>query len=194
MKYARLVMFGMILLLTACGASYDEIEPNMSRSVNDFEFTTESNESLSLEDLKGDWWIADFIFTNCETVCLPMTYHMSELQNRLADNGLDIRLISFSVDPDYDTPEVLTAYAEEYAADLSNWSFLTNYDFQTIKELSIKSFQAALKEPERGSDQVLHDTRFFLVSPEGETIKGYDGLDINSLDEIIDDLLVLHSN
>lgn len=194
MKYARLVMFGMILLLTACGASYDEIEPNMSRSVNDFEFTTESNESLSLEDLKGNWWIADFIFTNCETVCLPMTYHMSELQNRLADNGLDIRLISFSVDPDYDTPEVLTAYAEEYAADLSNWSFLTNYDFQTIKELSIKSFQAALKEPERGSNQVLHDTRFFLVSPEGETIKGYDGLDINSLDEIIDDLLVLHSN
>lgn len=194
MKFARLVMFGMILLLTACGTSYDEIEPNMSRSVNDFEFTTESNESLSLEDLKGEWWIADFIFTNCETVCLPMTYHMSELQNRLADNGLDIRLISFSVDPDYDTPEVLTAYAEEYAADLSNWSFLTNYDFQTIKELSIKSFQAALKEPERGSDQVLHDTRFFLVSPEGETIKGYDGLDINSLDEIIDDLLVLHSN
>lgn len=194
MKFARLVMFGMILLLTACGTSYDEIEPNMSRSVNDFEFTTESNESLSLEDLKGEWWIADFIFTNCETVCLPMTYHMSELQDRLADNGLDIRLISFSVDPDYDTPEVLTAYAEEYAADLSNWSFLTNYDFQTIKELSIKSFQAALKEPERGSDQVLHDTRFFLVSPEGETIKGYDGLDINSLDEIIDDLLVLHSN
>src|SRR5690625_7542927 len=96
-------------------------------------------ESLSLEDLNGSWWVADFVFTNCTTVCLPMSTNMSALQDKLAEENIDVQLVSFSVDPDYDQPEVLREYAEDYEADLSNWTFLTGYDFQTIRELSIKS-------------------------------------------------------
>lgn len=181
----------MALFLAACGDQYNEINPNMSETVNDFEFTTQDHETLGSEDLKGQWWIADFIFTNCTTVCLPMTSNMSSLQSMLKEEDIDIQLVSFSVDPDYDTPEILKEYANEYNADLTNWRFLTGYDFQTIRELSIKSFRAPLKAPEPGDDQVLHDTRFFLVTPEGEIIKGYDGTRMNEMDQIVEDLKIV---
>src|SRR5699024_8131772 len=113
MKKRFLIAFLLLLsvLLAACGKG--EIESNLSdneddlKTVEDFTFTNQDNEEVSLDDLKGKWWIADFIFTNCEDVCIPMTYNMQQLQMKLAEEGLDAELISFSVDPDFDTPEVL---------------------------------------------------------------------------------------
>lgn len=167
------------------------IETNISETIADFSYTTQDEEQLSNKDLEGEWWIADFVFTNCETVCLPMTYHMSLLQSEINEKNMPIKFVSFSVDPDNDTPEELKEYGELNDADFTSWSFLTGYDFHTIKELSIKSFRAILKEPEYGSDQVMHDTRFFLVDPEGNIVKGYDGVQKESIDLIIEDLLTL---
>src|SRR5690625_2390458 len=147
MKKQRLVivLIGLILILSACGNPYKEIEPNMDEKVADFNFTTQDNESLSLEDLNGSWWVADFVFTNCTTVCLPMSTNMSALQDKLAEENIDVQLVSFSVDPDYDQPEVLREYAEDYEADLSNWTFLTGYDFQTIRELRSEEHTSELQ-------------------------------------------------
>src|SRR5690606_20597230 len=139
-------------------------------------------------DLEGERWIADFIFTNCTSVCLPMTYNMSQLQDRLNEEGIDIQLVSFSVDPDYDTPELLRETGESYNADFRNWTLLTRYEFDTIKELSIKSFKSPLIEPPEGSDQVTHGVFFYLISPDHEIIKYYDGVDEKQIDVIISDL------
>lgn len=188
MRFFQVLIFVLILLLVACGGEYREINPNMSEKVANFSFTTQNNEQLSLDDLKGEWWIADFIFTSCTTVCLPMTNNKSILQKKLRDNNLDVQLISFSVDPDFDSPEVLKEYAEQYDADFSNWSFLTGYDFQTIKELSIKSFRSLVQAPGRGTDQVTHGTGFMLVTPDGKYIKSYNGLDAKEMDLIVEDL------
>lgn len=187
------ITVGLSVLLVACSDDLP-IETNMSESVDDFTFTTQDEEQLGLDDLQGDWWLADFIFTNCTTVCLPMSDNMSNLQESLDDENIDIPFISFSVDPDYDSPEVLTEYGTEHDADFDRWTFLTGYDFQTIREISIKSFRAPLQEPEIGSDQVTHDTRFFLVNPEGDVVKGYDGVKQESMDEITEDLKVLKDN
>lgn len=184
----KLLAFSIILILTLSACGGEKIETTMSNEVAGFEFTTQDNEEMSLEDLKGTYWVADFVFTNCTTVCLPMTSNMSYLQDMIKEEGLDVQLVSFSVDPDYDTPEVLKEYAEEYDADLDSWSFLTGYDFQTIKELSIKSFKNMVQEPPAGSDQVTHGTSFFLVNPEGEVIKNYNGVQKNSMDDIFEDL------
>lgn len=181
-------MISLLLLLTACGDPYKAIEPNMDEEVADFNFTTQDHESLSLDDLHGTWWIADFIFTNCTSVCLPMTTNMSALQDKLKEENIDVQLVSFSVDPDYDQPEVLREYAEMYDADLSNWTFLTGYDFQTIRELSIKSFRSLVQAPKGKDDQVMHGTAFMLVTPEGEIIKSYDGVSPNEMNDIVDDL------
>lgn len=184
----KILLLHILLAFILIGCSSEAIETNMSEKVDDFQFTTQDNESLGLKDLEGQWWIADFIFTNCTTVCLPMTANMAELQSRMKDENLDVQLVSFSVDPDYDTPEVLKEYGKRYQADFGNWSFLTGYDFQTIKELSIKSFKNLVKEPLEGDNQVMHGTRFFLVNPEGEVIKGYDGISSSEIDIIVEDL------
>ena len=187
MKYVKGAFFILfILFLGACGA---EIESNMPEdsTVADFEFTTQDGDTLSLDDLKGEWWIADFIFTNCTTVCIPMTTNMVTLQEMMKEENLDAQLVSFSVDPEVDTPEVLTNYAAGYGADLSNWTFLTGYDFETIKELSLESFYADLRQ-EPDSDQVSHVVRFHLINPEGEIIKSYSGTNLDEIEAIVEDL------
>ncbi|MCA0970553.1 SCO family protein [Halobacillus litoralis] len=178
-------MLGLILfVLTACG---EEIETNMSETVESFSFTNQDKEQVSLEDLKGSWWVADTIFTNCETVCPPMTQNMSLLQDKVQEEGISVQFVSFSIDPKNDTPEQLKAFGDKFGADYSNWSFLTGYDFQTIKEFSIKSFRNLVGEvPD--SDQYMHGTSFFLINPEGKAIKSYSGTNRAELDKIVNDL------
>jgi|SRR5699024_7735760 len=189
-RIGTLILF-VALFLVAC-SSNPEIETNMSKDVPDFEYTSESGEDFGLEDLKGQWWVADFIFTNCTTACIPMTSNMAILQDMVIEEGLEenLQFVSFSVDPDYDTPEVLTEYAEDYDVDLDNWTFLTGYDFKTIQELSIKTFQSSLMEP-MGDDQVIHGTRFYLVDPEGTVVKSYDGMSGQEMDVILEDLEIV---
>ncbi|MCM3739872.1 SCO family protein [Oceanobacillus luteolus] len=189
----RLLLFvALSLFLVGCG---EAIETNMNEDMIDFEFTNQDNEPFSLEDLKGNYWIADMVFTNCTTVCLPMTYNMKTLQDSLAEEGFDdIQLVSFTVDPNYDTPEVLKEYGESYEADFSNWNFLTGYDFDTIKEISIKNFKSPLIEAPEESDQVTHGTRFYLVNPEGTVIKHYDGVKSESMDTILNDIKKIYND
>lgn len=181
------LVLGLMVFVTACGN--ESIETNMSEKVADFEFTTQDNDTLSLEDLEGQWWVTDFVFTNCTTTCLPMTSNMASLQDKILDEEINnVKLVSFSVDPENDTPEVLKEYAEQHEADPQIWSFLTGYDFDTVKELSIKSFRNLVQEAEPGSNQVMHGTRFFLVNPEGEVVKHYDGVKADEMDVILEDL------
>ncbi len=166
-----------------------KIQTNMAEKVSDFEFVDQDGVSGNTKDYEGEYWIADLIFTNCTTVCIPMTSNMKKLQDEMIEEDLtNIELVSFSVDPDYDTTDVLTEYADDYEADLDNWSFVTGYEFDEIKELSIKSFRSMLQEPLPGDDQVTHGTRFFLINPQGEVIKNYDGMNGKVVDEIINDL------
>ncbi|MFU0790068.1 SCO family protein [Virgibacillus proomii] len=190
-KYLGVILLAATIVLTACGGVEEKIEPNISEEVNDFTFTTQDNEKLSLEDLKGDYWVADFIFTNCTSVCIPMTSNLVKLQQKVKEENINIQFVSFSVDPENDTPEVLTSYAKDYKADLDNWTFLTGYDFQTIKEFSIKSFKSMVAPPPEGEDQVTHGTSFFLVNPEGMAIKKYNGVQADSMDQILADLKAL---
>lgn len=182
----KILALSFILFLAACGG--DKIETNMSEDVLPFEFTTQDNNTLSNKDLEGEWWVTDFVFTNCTSVCLPMTTNMAQLQSKMKEEDIDAQLVSFSVDPDYDSPEVLKEYAADYNADLNNWTFLTGYDFQTIKELSIKSFKSLLVEAQPDDDQVTHGTSFFLVNPDGEVVKKYNGTISSEMDVILEDL------
>ncbi|MDY0404930.1 SCO family protein [Virgibacillus sp. 179-BFC.A HS] len=188
MKYIKSIgaLLVIVLLLAACSGS--KIETNMSRDIQPFTFTTQDNKTLSNKDLEGKWWIADMIFTNCTSVCLPMTANMTKLQKQAKRANLDVQFVSFSVDPKRDTPEVLKKYAEQYGIDFSNWSFLTGYDFDTIKKISIKSFQAPVVKPAEDSDQYTHGTSFYLVNPDGEVVKRYSGLKKDDMNQVMEDL------
>lgn len=176
----------MILLLTACGG--EKIETNMSEDVANFVFTTQDDNTFGREDLEGKWWVAYFLYTDCGIICPTTTPHMASLQEELKEAGSDIQIVSFTVDPENDTPDVLKKYAETNQVDLSNWTFLTGYDFKDIKRLSEGSFQSALANGGPESMEYSHTTNFFLVNREGKVIKRYDGMIMDEVDRLIDDV------
>lgn len=183
----------LFIILTACSSGDGlQIETTMSSNVGSFEAITHEEEAFTEDDFLGSWSVVSFIFTNCTTTCPPMTNNMSSLQDKLVDEGIEnVELVTFSVDPDYDTPDVLEEYGEMFGADFSNWTFLTGYDFDVVKELSIKSFKVMLQSPMPGDDQVAHSVMFFLVTPDGEIVKRYNGDKAAEMDDIVDDLKVV---
>lgn len=184
-------IFILSLMLAACGEK--QIETTLEEQVDYFEATTESDETLTRDDLLGTYWVANFVFTNCTTTCPPMTANMKALQDQLKEAGIeDVHLISFSVDPDRDTPKALREFADEFGADLNNWSFLTGYEFNEIRELSINSFKSLVEPPPEGSDQVSHGTAFFLVDPDGNVIKHYSGTQRDQMEVIVEDLKLVN--
>ncbi|AXH99738.1 SCO family protein [Sporosarcina sp. PTS2304] len=176
----------MMLMISGCGQS---IETNMSETIPDFEFTTQDNESLSLSDLKGEWWLAFFSYTHCTTVCPRTTTNMIAISDELKQSGITPRIVSFGIDPENDTPEVLTTYAQEYGADLQIFSFLTGYDFATIQDLSVNTFHAVL---EKGAlDQRSHSYYFYLINPKGEIVKKYNGMSEPENQLLVEDVKVV---
>ncbi|SEQ63481.1 protein SCO1/2 [Virgibacillus subterraneus] len=185
-KFKIILPLLVVVILSACG---DKYEGDYSYKVGDFTFTNQDGEQVSKSDLEGKFWVVDFIFTNCTTVCPPMTSNMADLQKQLKEAGLEeeVQLVSFSVNPKKDTPKILKDYAKARGGTFDNWHLLTGYEFETIKELSIKSFKAAV-EKIADSNQVMHSTRFFIVTPEGNAIKGYDGRDQANMEKIVQDI------
>jgi len=197
-KLIHMFILTTVLVLAACGGdnSNNNTESNqgpatnaISEGIEPFEATTQNGDTMTLEDLNGKWWVANFVFTNCTTVCPPMTRNMKVLQDKLGEESIEnVQLVSFSVDPERDTPEVLTEYANDHGADFVNWSFLTGYDFETIKNISMNSFKSMLMEPPEGDDQITHTVAFFLVNPEGEVVSKFDGTKADDMDAIVAEL------
>lgn len=183
-KWFALVLIS--IFLAGCG---QEIKDPVSWEIEDFTFTNQNNEDVSLGNLEGEVWLADFVFTNCTTVCLPMMANMTELQEQLKQQGLDVRIVSFSVDPTIDTPEVLKSYAENYGADLSSWDLLTGYSPEKIDEFAMANFKSVARKP-ANEEQVVHGTSFYLVDREGVVRKFYDGIKPPA-EEIMNDIEVL---
>lgn len=186
-KIVVFVFIVIVLSLTACGK---KLENPLHWKVQDFSAINQEGNKLELADLKDQVWIAEFIFTNCTTVCSPMTAHLAALQKRLAEEGLKVTFVTFSVDPERDTPEVLKEFGQKFGSDFSNWQFLTGYSRQEIKQLSEESFKSSLIF-ETGTDQVMHGTAIFLVDPTGTIVKRYNGLDSATDEQLIDDVKIL---
>ncbi|MFI8575743.1 SCO family protein [Rossellomorea aquimaris] len=179
-----------LTLLAGCqGENVEESFP-MNVEVGDLAAVDQNGEATSLGELnKGKVVIADFIFTNCDTVCLPMTANMSKLQKKIAEAGLDgeVQLVSISVDPEHDSPEVLTEYSGRYEVDDKNWSFLTGYSLDEIEAFANVSFKTPAAQVE-GSNQFVHGTSFYLVSENGVLLKQYEGVSNPPYEEIMEDI------
>lgn len=182
-----LVVLG-ILVLTACG---NDKPDSLDWDVSSFSYTDQQNESYGLNDLDGKVWIANFIFTHCETVCPPMTSNLARLQEKLKAKDTQVEIVSFTVDPMRDDPEALTSFANERGAELTNWHFLTGYSFEEIKALSEGDFKAAVTQPNEGDDQFVHGTSFYLIDQSGTVVEKYNGLSNVPYEQIIDDVSAL---
>ncbi len=156
-----------------------------------FSLTNRDGRTVRLPDLQGKPWIADFIFTRCPASCPLMTARMAKL-NRELPRDLDVRLVSFSVDPEHDTPQVLERYAESYKAP-ARWLFLTGGKDEIYK-LSRQGFKLGIDippPPPTGAptpEPILHSTRFVLVDGQGRIRGYYDGFDEDSMKKLVRDL------
>lgn len=187
--YALLMLAAVIMFAAGCGDS--GLKDAKNYPIEDFTFTDQNGESLSKADLKGKVWVASFIFTNCADVCPPMTANMAKLQDMMKEEGLeDVEIVSFSVDPTVDSPEVLKEYGNKFNVDFMNWSFLTGYSQEEIEKFALENFKTLVKKPETG-DQVIHGTDFYLVDQNGDMRKYYTGLKEVPFEQIIEDIKTL---
>jgi protein SCO1 len=189
MKVKVTIIMVMIALLSACGQK--GIQNPLDYPVNEFTATDQNALPFEKKDLDGKIWVADFIFTNCADVCIPMTANMMKLQKMVKDENLEnVEFVSFSVDPTVDSPEKLKAYADQYELDTSNWSFLTGYTQEFIENYARETFKTLVKKPNEG-DQVIHQTYIYLVGPDGKIKKYYSGLNEVPFDEMLNDIEAL---
>ena len=138
-------------------------------TVPNFQLTNQNSQPFGSTQLVGKIWIADFIFTSCPGPCPMVSSRMSELQRPLEKT--DVHLVSFSVDPGKDTPEVLRGYADKLKAQPARWDFLTGSK-STIYDLSKNGFKLAVSDGSEEAGVPVHSTRMVLVDRHGE-IRGY---------------------
>ncbi|WP_096435765.1 SCO family protein [Alteribacter populi] len=201
MKKSSLVgVISMFILLTGCGFLYSDPSVDSDAIIDlteadrdegywemvDFEAVNQDGETVTNDDLDGTYWLAKTIFTRCPTVCMTMTPNMVEVQEAMDSEGIeDVQIVSFTVDPEFDTPERLKDYGESYGAHFDNWHFLTGYEPEMIEEIAEYGMRANIIPTE---NDIMHPIRFFLFNEEGETVRMYSGEEGFDLDAIIADL------
>lgn len=175
MKRGVLALWGLVLLAIA-GVLYlrtREAPPQQATSqaavpvtedaawpdtpVVDFELVDSQGQPFSSDELKGKVWVASFFFVNCPGFCLNMNERIAALAKDLADT--DVRFVSFTVDPEHDTPEAMAEYAKRFEADPAQWAMLTG-DVETITRVGGESFRVSVAP-------ATHSGRLLLVDRSG---------------------------
>ncbi len=130
----------------------------------DFAFANQHGQTVSRGSLQGRVWVANFIFTQCRTICPLLTSKMMQLRRKLAN--VDVTYVSFSVDPAVDTVPVLAAYAKRWAPDATNWELLSTSE-KTLPLLTA-GFHVTAQPNAEAVDQVIHSSVFLLVDQNGD--------------------------
>ena len=150
-------------------------------SIPEFEFIDSEGQSVNHNTLKGKVWVADFIFTTCTMACPIMTGNMNTIHKKYKKND-DLRLVSISVYPEYDTPEVLKEYASQYDANTDKWHFLTGKE-AAIKNVIKNGFKIGDYE-----DIIFHSEKFALVDKNGMIRSYYNGMKTEDMDKLKKDI------
>lgn len=131
----------------------------------EFKLIDQNGDTITNEDYLGKVYVAEFFFSTCPTICPIMNKNLVEIQNEI-ENEEDFGIASFSIDPTYDTPEVLREYAEKYGITNPNWHLLTG-DKDYIYELANNGFNIYAGEDESAAGGFAHQGMFALVDQEG---------------------------
>ncbi len=139
-------------------------------AVPPFTLVERSGRAVSASDLSGHVWVADFVFTRCPDFCPALTARMAGLQKALGPAADPVRLVSFSVDPLHDTPEVLEDYARRAGA-REGWLFVTG-PREALAALLRDGFKVAWADDGPPASPITHSDRFVLVD-RALRIRGY---------------------
>ena len=174
------------------------VDPEMLRvgqghTIGDFKLQNQDGKWTTRKEVEGKVFVAEYFFTTCQTICPVMTMEMERVAEKYKGNK-DVKILSFTVDPDTDDVEQMKRYAEAHQADAKQWHFLTGAK-KDLYELARKSF-FLLKPAEAenlgdaGSD-FIHTNNFVLVDRKGRIRGYYDGTNANGVDHLIRDIQLL---
>lgn len=171
----------------------------MEHKIADFSFQNQNNKTITQKDYENTIYVADFFFTTCPTICPIMTDNMVWLQDKIKDMP-NVKLLSFSVTPDIDTPEVLRKYADEKGVIDSKWNMVTG-DKKDIYYLARQSFLAVKTETSGELYDMVHTENFILVDKNGRIRGFYDGTnldkdkkdDTKNMQQLLEDIKWLNS-
>lgn len=160
--------------------------------VPDFAFPNQDSVVWGSDSLRGKIAIVNFIFTRCTGICPKLSTTMQEVHN-MYRNLTDVYFVSFSVDPEYDTPSILRTYAQKYNAS-SHWQFLWTQDRKRVYDLAVKGFLVPLDYPvdtTRGEMGIVHTNLLILIDKERRIRGFYDGLNFQDTKKLKDEILLL---
>lgn len=167
---------------------YDEKGDTLFNQVPEFSFTSQLGQPVSQADLDGSIYVADFFFATCPDICKAMSSQLVRVQEAFRNEPM-VKIASFTVNPEYDTPEVLKEYSERYDADPEKWYFLTG-DREELYRLAQKGFYLPVMQVE-GQQDFIHSEKFMLVDKDRYVRGIYDGTDAEDVDRLILEIKVL---
>jgi len=163
-------------------------------TVPEFSLVDTEGRSITREDFRGRLWVVDFIFTRCGGTCPQMSSRMSGLSTALAgftQLAPPPIAVSISVDPEWDTPDVLKRYGEAYGARPGRWMLLTGRR-EAIQRLARDGFRLGVQEGmESEVEPIIHSQSFVLVDAQGRIRGYYDGTDPQAIYRLLADLALL---
>ncbi|HEX3683011.1 MAG TPA: SCO family protein [Bryobacteraceae bacterium] len=154
--------------------------------VPEFEMTDSTGRAFNSQSLNGKVWVADFIYTNCPGPCPRMTSQMHRLEKRIGGET-DVRLVSISVDPQRDTPQVLDEYAHRFGGPSEQWIFLTGSP-TTVHLLAFSTFHIG-----DVISRMDHSTKFALVDKHGDIRGYYSTFDSDGMPSLLKDVATLRN-
>ncbi len=156
-----------------------------------FDFIDQDERQITNDHIEGHVTVVDFFFTTCTTICPKMTRQMKNLVWELDEPYFDnVRFMSFTVDPEYDSPEVLRKYAERMDIEDPRWIFLTG-EKEEIYDLGVNGFKVTTQEDVNEMGGFLHSEKCILVDKDGHIRGYYDGTDSDSMRELEEDIKIL---
>ena len=164
------------------------IQPDHPRNLVDFSLTDRTGRVITRTELKDKILVVDFLFTSCSTTCPVVNRQMAQIQ-QLTTNEPDIKLVSLTVDPRDDTPDVLSKYGQTFGADTNRWLFLTG-DRAALYQLIGQSFLAKDQDDPFSymPGNFAHPERIAVMDAEGNLRGYFDGLNQNTAGAVVDEI------
>lgn len=177
----RIALFAAFLAIAVLAGCRNVPELPVYGEVPAFQLTAQDGREFDRSALDGNVWVADFIFTSCRGPCPLMSNRMRRVQSAVSGFP-DVRLVSFTIDPETDTPPVLAEYAKRYQADPARWFFLTGeqklLDGLGRDHFKLQSIDGALN----------HSTRFVLLDRRSRIRGYYSSEEEGAIDRLLVDL------
>ncbi len=167
----------------------ETVTDTIYHTIPPFAFVSQYGDTVNENTLNGKIYVSDFFFTSCPTICPVMKKNMIKVHKAINGRN-DVAILSHTIDPRHDTPEVLKRYADDLGVTGDQWLFVTGSK-EKIYEIGQGSYMVTANEDSAAAGGFIHSGAFILVDKEKRVRGMYDGTEEKSVEKLIRDISVL---